>query len=190
MDALKRHVINKKIPVPGYASDLEALSSEQLEVRVLHATVFQRNWCSSRPIPYHRIKIRNPWKGEYYGTPSYVTTRLWPSSVSHIVFLNGHDGKFLVTVSRYTHVALWECPLRGARAFMVAEHIISDGEIVSIVANEDPKNKAVVAIVWKRRSVPRHIGFIGFSCLAVTVGIMQEWLRGPASGCYCRNMVH
>ena len=145
--ALEKHVIAENIPVPGSALDLQSLSSEQLEVRTMHAIRFHKNWHSSRPTPCNRIEYRFPDVHAEQGSKDCVLGPS-PCPVSNVIFLNSHDGELFVTVSAYNRVVLWKALLHAPQASIIAEGSIEipGGRIISVVANEDPKNLAVLAI--------------------------------------------
>lgn len=138
-DAMKRHVIDRGLPVPAADADLKAFSAEHLEARAVHAARFHDNWCSSKPKATRKIEFRadRPLLDDL----NYQNG----TSVSQIFFLPGRNGEFLVTaVGRV--ITCWEVPLDGSGAYRVAEWV-SSKKIDQLVMNEDPRHPVVLAYV-------------------------------------------
>ena len=139
-DAMKRHVIQKGLPIPAAAvGDLRALTAEHLEARAVHAAHFHDNWSSVHP------KAR---KAVEFCAVNYLDDELpdeQRAAVTHVSFLPGRNGQYLITaVGRV--LTCWEIPLGESEAYRVAEWV-SARRIEQVVANDDPKAEVVVAYV-------------------------------------------
>lgn len=130
-NALKRHVIDKGLPVPAAGGIKEfSASAVDLELRTVHAAKFHENWYSSKPTPRKTITFQDIHVG--FGSDR--------SPVKQVLFLHGSDGQYLVTVSRRT-ISCWEVPLEGVQAYRVAEWQCEGHLMVEkVMLNEDPKN--------------------------------------------------
>lgn len=137
-DAVKRHVIDRGLPVPAASTTgIKALSAQHLESRAVHAAKFNDNWYSPHPKP--RGAIEFSLEGvEPDGTPA---------SVRKVLFLKGRSGEFLVTLARKT-IECWEVPLDGSGAYRIAEWTDEHG-IEQLLVNEDPNHPAEIAYVGK-----------------------------------------
>ena len=139
-DAMKRHVIQKGLPVPAAAAtDLKALSAEGLEARAVHASRFHDNWNSPHPaaraaVEFSASKYRDDELPEEHH-----------AAVSHLAFLPGYNGQYLVTaVGRV--LTCWEVPLGESEAYRVAEWV-SPRRIEQVIVNDDPKGEVVLAYI-------------------------------------------
>ncbi|KAI0317212.1 hypothetical protein OF83DRAFT_1172202 [Amylostereum chailletii] len=176
-EALKHHVIDRKIPVPAFIADLKSLSARELEARALHATTFQRNWCAPEPRPRRALDFRV--NIELDGSQTYGLLETEPAPVSHVMFPPGYNGELLITVSEHKRVVCWEVPLGGSQAFVVAERSLSHAKISAIVVNEDPKSEAILVVVWSRMNTdqptpsntPREI-------------VVEAWSMDRFHGCF------
>ncbi|CCL98660.1 uncharacterized protein FIBRA_00662 [Fibroporia radiculosa] len=120
-DAVKYHLTGKGIPIPADTGDTRAFSAEQLEARPQHAMTFQ----AARPPP----------QNEEVDTLESV--------VSHVCFLPGQHGQYLVTVVGRI-ITCWEIPLDGSDAYRVAEWVNSK-RVNHMIVNEDPYSDATLA---------------------------------------------
>lgn len=135
LNALKRHVIEKGLPLPAPEADLKSLSSNHLESRAIHAAKFHENWYSNHPKP-RRIIDFVPGNGE--PDPAVDNERPRVTAVKQVLFLPGRNGEFVVTAVGRS-VICWEVPLDGSGAYRIAEWK-SHGDIEQLIANEDPKH--------------------------------------------------
>ncbi|KAI0916415.1 hypothetical protein AcW1_008854 [Taiwanofungus camphoratus] len=138
-DAMKRHVIDKGLPVPAAGIDLKTFSAEHLEARAVHAARFHENWCSPQPKPRRSI--------EFHAAkclPEETPEQHRPT-VSQVLFLPGCNGEFLVTLVGRT-ITCWEVPLDGSGAYRVAEWVSSQ-KVDQIIVNEEAGSRAVLAYV-------------------------------------------
>lgn len=136
-DAMKRHVIDKGLPVPAADVDIKAFSAEHLEARAVHAAKFHDNWCSPEPRPRRTLE---------FSADACLTDEApaqHRSTINRLFFLPGRNGEFVVTVSSRV-IACWEVPLDGSGAYRVAEWV-SETKIEQVVVNEDPKSEGVLA---------------------------------------------
>ncbi|KAI0687901.1 hypothetical protein BC835DRAFT_1285891 [Cytidiella melzeri] len=132
-DAVKRHVIDKGLPVPAASTGIKAFSSQHLESRAVHAAKFNDNWYSAQPKPRGAIEFQvNIFQPD--GSPY---------AVRQVVFLKGRCGEFLLTLAWNT-IECWEIPLDGSGAYRIAEWTDEQG-IEQILVNDDPKHAAEVA---------------------------------------------
>ncbi|KZT66335.1 hypothetical protein DAEQUDRAFT_730309 [Daedalea quercina L-15889] len=170
LDAIKRHIINRGLPVPAGDMNLWMLSAEQLEVRAVHASKFHDNWCSSNPTARHTL--------------SFVadqclpdeTLELHKSTVSHVAFLPGYSGQFLVTVVGRI-IACWEVPFDGSGVYRVADHI-SHHPIEHLIVNEDKDSEATLAyLTGTLSSVPSDPATVVVLALDKFHGRFQEVSR-------------
>ncbi|KAH9942407.1 uncharacterized protein BXZ73DRAFT_40976 [Epithele typhae] len=136
-DAIQRHVVQKGLPIPAATTDLKALTSEHLEARTVHASRFHANWNAPRPVTRAAI--------EFCAESSRDPDADGPHAVSHVAFLPGHNGQYLLTTVGKT-LAAWEIPLGSSEAYCVAEWV-STRKIEGMVVNDDPKGEVTVAIV-------------------------------------------
>ena len=139
-DAMKRHVIQKGLPIPAAAiGDLRALTAEHLEARAVHAAHFHDNWSSPHPVARKAVE---------FCAVNYLDDELpdeQRAAVTHISFLPGRNGQYLITaVGRV--LTCWEIPLGESEAYRVAEWV-SARRIEQVVVNDDPKAEVVVAYV-------------------------------------------
>ncbi|KAH9858667.1 hypothetical protein C2E23DRAFT_716722 [Lenzites betulinus] len=140
-DAMKRHVIQKGLPIPAASvADLKALDAAHLEHRAVHAAKFHDNWNSTHPVARKAIE---------FSALSYVDDQLPDDSqaaaVSHVSFLPGRNGKYLITVVGRV-LTCWEVPLGESEAYRVAEWIAAS-KIEQVIVNDDPKSDIVLAYV-------------------------------------------
>ena len=142
-NAMKKHVIDKGLPVPA-AAGIEAVSASavDLESRTVHAAKFHENWYSDRPTVRRSIVFHD----EYHESASERPP------VRQVLFLPGRDGQYLVTVTRWT-IICWEVPLQGGQAYRVAEWPCEPfHHIEKVVVNEDPESKATLACICGQQS--------------------------------------
>jgi len=139
-NAIKRHVIDRGLPIPAAASDLRGLSAEHLETRVIHAARFHENWNSAQPKPRRLIKF------DADEAPEAVSEEDPPrqsSLVKQVLFLPGRSGEYVVTLVERT-ISCWEVPLDGSGAYRVAVWE-NPSAVDQIVVNEDSKHDAALA---------------------------------------------
>ncbi|KAI0325549.1 hypothetical protein GY45DRAFT_1340021 [Cubamyces sp. BRFM 1775] len=93
-DAMKRHVMQKGLPIPAASlDDLKALDAEHLEARAVHAAKFHDNWNAPHPVSKKAVEcsavmyLDDVLPEEGYGQ----------SAVTHLSFLPGRNGKHLIT---------------------------------------------------------------------------------------------
>ena len=140
-DAVKRHVIDRGLPVPAASvGGIKALSAQHLESRAIHAAKFNDNWYSSHPKPRGAIEFM--LEG--------VEPDGAPVPVRQVLFLKGRSGEFLATLAGKS-IVVWEVPLDGSGAYRVAEWMDEHG-IEQLVVNEDPNHPVELAYVSKDRS--------------------------------------
>ena len=133
LNALKRHVIEKGLPVPAAPDmDLKALSSNHLETRTVHAAKFHENWYSTNPKPRRIIEFQPE---TCIPEPEEQKPKV---AVTQVLFLPGRNGEYIVTAVGKT-VTCWEVPLDGSGAYRIAEWK-SHGDVEQIIANEDSKH--------------------------------------------------
>ena len=144
-DAMKRHVIQKGLPVPAAApADLKALTAEHLEARAVHASSFHDNWNAPHPRARRTVEFSAAPRGcEEEGGPLALEENA--NAVKHVSFLPGRNGQYLLTVVGKVLTA-WEIPLGESEAYPAAEWV-SVRKIEQVVVNDDPRAEAVVAIV-------------------------------------------
>ncbi|KAL7281655.1 hypothetical protein ACG7TL_004972 [Trametes sanguinea] len=136
-DAMKRHIIQKGLPIPAATvADLKALDAEHLEARTVHATKFHNNWNSPRPVSKKAVE---------FSAVMYTEEGHGQSAVTHVSFLPGRNGKYLVTVIGRV-LTCWEVPLGESEAYPVAEWIAAT-KIEQVVMNDDPHGDTVLAYV-------------------------------------------
>lgn len=132
-DAVKRHVIDKGLPVPAAASGIKALSAKHLEARAVHAAKFNDNWYSAQPKPRGAVEFQ-------VGAAISDGTS---AAVKEVLFLRGRCGEFLLTLTGKT-IECWEVPLDGSGAYRIAEWTDDHG-IEQLVVNQDPMHDVEVA---------------------------------------------
>lgn len=134
-DAVKRHVVDKGLPIPAAhsANGIKALSAQHLEARAVHAAKFNDNWYSAQPKPRGAIEFFVDAK-----TPEGN-----PVAVKEVIFLKGRCGEFLVVWAGET-IECWEVPLDGSGAYRIATWT-EQGQIQQVVVNEDPKHHTEIA---------------------------------------------
>lgn len=150
-DALKYHVIDRRLPVPASIADLKSLSAKELEVRAIHASRFHRNWCSPRP----RCRRNVDFPTRELITEDNSPIQLFkdhPHPISQVVFPSGYNGELLITVEQ-NRVACWEIPFEGSEAFLVAERYLSDCVIDGLAVNDDPDSEAMLIVMFSRKIV-------------------------------------
>ncbi|TFY59498.1 hypothetical protein EVG20_g7773 [Dentipellis fragilis] len=169
-DALKRHVIDRNIPIPGYPGDLKSLSSKDLEIRALHATRFQENWCSNRPRTKRCFQFNVDDSDDADANAAGASlTREHPAPVSHVLFVPGSNGELIITVSGTSCITCWEVPLSGSESFIVAESKMPKNHIIDgIAVNTDPKSEGLLAVTWIVPS-PTTTG-------AIQSGTIEMWM--------------
>ncbi|KZT10767.1 uncharacterized protein LAESUDRAFT_741181 [Laetiporus sulphureus 93-53] len=148
-DAMKRHIIDRGLPVPAADKDIQKFSAEHLEARAVHAARFHENWCSPKPKARQRIEFQadtilcneNP--------------ELHKTTVSNVSFLSGQNGEFLVTAVERV-ITCWEVPLDGSGTYRVADWVCSK-KVEQLIVNEDPKSEAVVTCVSANRAVDSEV---------------------------------
>jgi len=134
-NAMKRHIIDRGLPVPAGSSDIKALSSEHLEARAVHAAKFHENWYSPRPAPRRSIEFR----GAKFNIEKPANT-----IIRQVLFLPGRNGELLLSTAGKV-MTCWEVPLGGSGAYPVAEWV-SEAEIEQMIVNEDVGKHAHVAV--------------------------------------------
>ncbi|CDO77102.1 hypothetical protein BN946_scf184501.g7 [Trametes cinnabarina] len=141
-DAMKRHVVQKGLPIPAASlDDLKALDAEHLEARAVHAARFHDNWHSPHPVSKKTVEF----SAVMYMDDALPEEGYGQSAVTHVSFLPGRNGKYLVTaVGRM--LTCWEVPLGESEAYPVAEWIAAR-KIEQVVVNDDPKSDVVLAYV-------------------------------------------
>ncbi|KAH9892626.1 hypothetical protein C8Q73DRAFT_66158 [Cubamyces lactineus] len=141
-DAMKRHVVQKGLPIPAASiADLKALDAEHLEARAVHAAKFHENWNSAHPVSKKAIEF----SAVTYLDDALPDESYSRSSVTHLSFLPGRNGKYLVTVVGRV-LTCWEVPLGETEAYAVAEWVASR-RIEQVIVNDDPKAEVVLAYV-------------------------------------------
>ncbi|OBZ70872.1 hypothetical protein A0H81_09140 [Grifola frondosa] len=140
-DALKRHIIDRGLPVPAADANLRAFSAGDLEARAVHAAKLHENWYSAHP----RYRQSIEFQADRILPDDYVDKH--KSTVSQVLFLKGHNGELLVTVVDRI-ITCWEVPLDGSGAYRVAEWV-SRTKIEQVVVNDDPKSDMVLAFATK-----------------------------------------
>ncbi|KAH9947000.1 hypothetical protein B0H21DRAFT_741288, partial [Amylocystis lapponica] len=170
-DAMKRHVIDKGLPVPAADADIKAFSAEHLEARAVHAARFHENWCSPAPRPRRTLEFNAD------RTLPEELPEQHRGTIDKVLFLAGRNGEFLVTVTGRV-ITCWEVPLDGSGAYRVAEWI-SGKRVEQVIANEDPKSEAVLAFVTGE-AAEQHIVEVTTLSLDKFHGrfAMQSKLRG------------
>ena len=139
-DALRRHVIEKGLPVPAATvADLKALTAGHLEARTVHALRVHSNWNSPHPRTRTSLDFNiAPYRADLL--PEEQCT-----SVQHVSFLPGRNGQFLLTAV-HCRLTAWEVPLGESEAYPVAEWVF-DRRIEQVIVNDDPQAEVVVAVV-------------------------------------------
>ena len=147
-DALKYHVIDRRLPVPAFIADLKSLSAKELEVRAIHASRFHRNWCSPHPRPRRNVDfpIRELITED---DSSLQLSKDHPHPISQVLFPPGYNGELLITVER-NRVTCWEIPFEGTEAFLVAERHLPDCVIDGLVINDDPDSEGLLIVMFSR----------------------------------------
>ncbi|KAI0630408.1 hypothetical protein C8Q77DRAFT_1064119 [Trametes polyzona] len=139
-DAMKRHVVQKGLPIPAASvADLKALDAAHLEARAVHAARFHENWNSPHPTARKAIE---------FSALTYLDDQLpddAPCAVSHLSFLPGRNGKYLITVVGRV-LTCWEVPLGETEAYRVAEWIAAK-RIEQVIVNDEPGSEIVLAYV-------------------------------------------
>jgi len=151
-DALKHHVIDRRIPVPAFNYDIKSLSAKELEVRALHAARFHQNWCSPYPRPRRCIEFQiEQTDDENNTTLSSTLSVVDPNPVTQVVFLPGFNGELLITLSGSHRVACWEIPLGSSQAFLIAERTLPENcTVEGLVPNDDPKSDAMLVVLYSQ----------------------------------------
>ncbi len=150
-DALKYHVIDRRLPVPAFIADLKFLSAKELEVRAIHASRFHRNWCS--PHPCSRRNVDFPTRElitEDSSSPQLFNDH--PHPISQVLFPSGYNGELLITVEQ-NRIACWEIPFEGSEAFLVAERFLFDCVIDGLAVNDDPNSEAMLIVMFSRKII-------------------------------------
>lgn len=130
---MKRHLIDKGLPVPASSPGLKAFSSEHLEARAVHAAKLHDNWYSKRPKPRRAIEFRL----------ERIEGDQRPPAVNQVLFLPGRSGEFIVTLAGGV-IICWEVPLDGSGAYRIAEWT-EDNAVEQIVVNQDPGHDVEIA---------------------------------------------
>ncbi|KAI0744146.1 hypothetical protein C8Q80DRAFT_1185309 [Daedaleopsis nitida] len=155
-NAIRRHVVEEGLPIPAAAlTDLKGLSAEHLEARAVHAASFHANWNSAHP---------DSAKAVEFSAVSYLDDELpdeHRSAVTHVSFLPGRNGEFLVTVVGRV-LTCWEVPLGESAAYRVAEWV-STMKIEQVLVNDDPKAEVTLAYVSAHPTVPNVVECRGLS---------------------------
>lgn len=139
-DAMKRHVVQKGLPIPAASvADLKALDAAHLEARAVHAVKFDDNWNSPHPAARKAIEFSALTLGDDKLPADNQT------AVSHVAFLPGRNGKYLITVVGRV-LTCWEVPLGESEAYRVAEWT-SARTIEQVIVNDDPQSGIVLAYV-------------------------------------------
>lgn len=136
-DAVKRHIINKGLPLPAARNDIRTLSAEHLETRTIHAAKFHDNWYSKRPAPQRAMEfcVKHPPEAG----------REAPCKVSQVLFLPGRNGEFLIVLADGI-ITCWEVPLDGSEAYRFAEYEDARGNnIRQVIVNEDSTHPVQLA---------------------------------------------
>ena len=132
-DAVKRHLIDKGLPVPASKLGLKAFSAEHLEARTVHAAKLHDNWYSRHPKPQRAIEFKlDLIEGD---------ERL--PAVNQVLFLPGRSGEFIVALAGGV-ITCWEVPLDGSGAYRIAEWT-NDNAVEQIVVNQDLGNDVELA---------------------------------------------
>jgi len=144
-DALKHHVIDRRLPVPAFIADLKTLSAKELEVRAIHASRFHRNWCSLHPHPMRNVDFptREPIAND---ASTLQLSDDHPHPVSQVLFPPGYNGELLITVEQ-DRIACWEIPFEGSEAFLVAERYLPERVIDGLVINDDPDSEGMLIVM-------------------------------------------
>ncbi|KAI0663468.1 hypothetical protein C8Q70DRAFT_950020 [Cubamyces menziesii] len=141
-DAMKRHVVQKGLPIPAASiADLKALDAEHLEARAVHAARFHDNWNSAHPVSKKAIEF----SAVTYLDDALPDESYSRSSVTHLSFLPGRNGKYLVSVVGRV-LTCWEVPLGETEAYAVAEWVASR-KIEQVIVNDDPQAEVVLAYI-------------------------------------------
>ncbi len=144
---LKHHVIEKRLPVPAFITDLKSLSANELEARAIHASRFHRNWSSSHSRSRRSVEfLARELTVEEASSPQLADVH--PHPISQVLFPAGYNGELLITVEQ-CRVACWEIPFEGSEAFLVAERYLPD-VIDGLVLNEDPDNEGMLIVMSSR----------------------------------------
>ncbi|KAI0775768.1 hypothetical protein BD413DRAFT_470436 [Trametes elegans] len=146
-DAMKRHVVSKGLPIPAASvADLKALDAEALEARAVHASKFHDNWNAAHPVSRKAVAFSAVTYMDDQVPDDHLT------AVSHLVFLPGQNGRYLVTaVGRI--LTCWEVPLGESQAYPVAEWIAAR-RIEQVIVNDDPEGEVVLAYVGAHPTAP------------------------------------
>ncbi|KDQ55883.1 hypothetical protein JAAARDRAFT_159340 [Jaapia argillacea MUCL 33604] len=146
-DAMKRHVIDKGLPVPALKSaDIKGLSSRELESRAIHAARFHDNWSSAKPIPRNTLTFDATEPSHPDPPTDDATTSETCQDVKQVLFLPGHSGQLMVSVLE-SGITCWEVPLDGSKAFPVAHWTNGDSSPVSkVITNDHPDSLATLAV--------------------------------------------
>ncbi|KAI0266722.1 hypothetical protein BC834DRAFT_873215 [Gloeopeniophorella convolvens] len=147
-NVLKHQVIDRRLPVPASIADLKALSSQELEVRAIHASRFHENWCSSRPRSRRNVEFRVREVESDENTPPKLSD-VHPHPISQVLFPTGHNGELIITVEQ-SRVACWEVPFEGSEAFLIAERHLPDRVIDGLVVNDDPENEGKLLVLFSQ----------------------------------------
>ncbi|KAH9034892.1 hypothetical protein EDB85DRAFT_1945973 [Lactarius pseudohatsudake] len=133
-DVLKHQVINRRLPVPAFITDLKSLSAKELEARAIHASRFHRNWSSSHPHSRRSVEFRarEPTAEE---VSSLQLADADPHPISQV---------------EQCRVACWEVPFEGSEAFLVAERSLPDCVIDGLVVNDDSDNEGMLIVMYSR----------------------------------------
>ncbi|KIP11576.1 hypothetical protein PHLGIDRAFT_63566 [Phlebiopsis gigantea 11061_1 CR5-6] len=132
-NAVKRHVIDKGLPVPASSSGLKAFSSGHLEARAVHAAKLHDNWYSKHPKPRRAVEF----------SLDRIEGDERPPAVNQVLFLTGRSGEFIVTLAGGV-ITAWEVPLDGSGAYRIAEWM-HDNAVEQIVVNQDPGHDVELA---------------------------------------------
>ncbi|KAI0044230.1 hypothetical protein FA95DRAFT_1574617 [Auriscalpium vulgare] len=178
-DALRRHVIDKRLPFPSPNADLKSLSAKELEVRALHAARFQQNWCSPAPRPRGGIEFQ----ARHMETDeSAALLEAHPHPISQVLFPSGHNGELVLTVEK-ARIVCWEVPFGGSEAFMVAERSLPDAAIGGVVVNDEPGSPAMLVVGYTTNIT--HEPIPGYPLQALPQRITVEaWALDKFHGCF------
>lgn len=140
-DACYRHVVEGKIPTPGFNMEtITQMSSDELEKSIQRAWLYRRNWTSPSPQPTRRTDIPPPTAPEDLKICRGLSA----------AFIPGHGGRYLIAFSRLelhnrTRMFVLECwDLRPHRPRRVATYTCKDA--LNYTVNSDGTHPAVVAV--------------------------------------------
>ncbi|TFK53704.1 hypothetical protein OE88DRAFT_1272741 [Heliocybe sulcata] len=140
--ALQRLVYEEKLPLPGRKVDTTSLSQKELEQRVVHAAEFHQNWLSQN------LSIR---ESTIFSTKRSTADR--ETDVVHI--LPGRNAEYILTISDWREVELWEVPLRGSRVLRLATLRSMNRTLCGVACNDDPDSEGIFCMIYGGRETFR-----------------------------------